>query len=233
MKSKHTPKDHLWQRLRSAYYEFDLLRKLPLGDYVGRTIHAWEIEHGFGDSPKGKEAWDDQYKRGDWDYMGRLQESSRYSAIVGYITMLQREGALLDVGCGEGILYERIKHLGCLYTGLDISEIAICRLQARYKDASAKFLTADADLYDPNLLFDLIVFNESLYYLQQPLKALQRYAAALKPHGILIVSTYMDSRRARAILRDVKEAFLVLDETKTTQGSMSWLCTVLKPRSGL
>jgi 2-polyprenyl-3-methyl-5-hydroxy-6-metoxy-1,4-benzoquinol methylase len=224
--------DHLWQRIRSAYYAFDFLRALPFGDRLGCAVHAWEMKHGFGDSPKGKQAWDDQYARGDWDYLGRLQESSRYSAIIGYITLLQREGALLDVGCGDGILYARIKHLGCAYTGVDISEVATSRLQARHQDASATFIAADGDQYIPTRLFDLIVFNESLYYLQEPLKALQRYAAALKPHGVLIVSTYMASRRATAILRDAKEAFVVVDETGTTQGSMSWLCTVLKPHSG-
>lgn len=231
MKQKYTINDHLWQRIRSAYYEFDLVRSLPFVDRIGRAIHGWEMERGFGDSPKSKGAWDDQYKRGDWDYMGRLQESSRYFAIVGYMTLLQlqKEGAILDVGCGEGILYERTKHLGYLYTGIDISEVAILRLQARHRDALAAFITADADLYVPNPFFDLIVFNESLYYLQEPLKSLRRYATALKPHGVLILSTYMSSRRARAILRDVKQAFPVVDETKTTQASMTWLCTVLKP----
>jgi 2-polyprenyl-3-methyl-5-hydroxy-6-metoxy-1,4-benzoquinol methylase len=225
-----TVKNQIWQRARSAYYEFDIVRNLPLGNYIGRMIHAWETEHGFGDSPKNKEVWDKQYSGGEWDYIGRLQESSRYSVISGYITLLGKGGALLDVGCGEGILYDRIKHLACAYTGLDISEVAIGRLQAQHKEVAAKFLTADADLYVPTSLFDLIIFNESLYYLQQPLEALKRYATALRPNGFLIVSSYMESRRARAILRDVKISFDVVDETKTTQGSTSWLCTVLKPR---
>lgn len=232
MKPKRTIKDHLWQRVRSAYYAFDPLRSLPFGDHLGRAVHAWESGHSFGDSPKSKAAWNNQYERGDWDYLGRLQESSRYSALIGYVTLLRNEGALLDVGCGEGILYERIGHLECSYVGMDISEVAISRLQARHPDASATFVAADADVYAPTQSFDLIVFNESLYYLRQPLKGLQRYAAAFKPNGVLIVSTYMASRRAKAILRDVKENFVVVDETETIQGSMSWLCTVLKPHSG-
>jgi 2-polyprenyl-3-methyl-5-hydroxy-6-metoxy-1,4-benzoquinol methylase len=228
---QNTLRDHLWQKIRSTYYALDSLRSLPLGNRIGRMVHAWEKEHGFGDSPKSKSAWDRQYDRGDWDYIGRLQESSRYSAIVGYVSLLKGEGSILDVGCGEGILYERMRHLEAVYTGLDISEIAISRLRARHSDRAATFLAVDADLYDPATLFDLIVFNESLYYLNHPLEALQRYAAALKPNGFIVVSTYLDSRRARAILRDVKVAFALVDETKTTQGSMSWLCTVLKPHS--
>jgi 2-polyprenyl-3-methyl-5-hydroxy-6-metoxy-1,4-benzoquinol methylase len=227
---QQTIRDQFLQRVRSAYYAFDALRELPLAEHVGRKIHAWETERGFGDSPKDKNAWDNQYARGDWEYMSSLQESSRYSAIVGYISLLRGEGALLDVGCGEGILYERIKHLGCSYTGLDISQVAVGRLQSKHADESASFLVADADEYQPTQAFDLVVLNESLYYLQRPLQALQRYAEALKPDGALIVSTYTRSRRAKAILRDVKRAYLVVDETTTMQGSQLWLCTVLRPR---
>jgi predicted TPR repeat methyltransferase len=103
------------------------------------------MDRGLGDSPNGKEVRDGQYKRGYWDYMGRFQESSRYSALIGYITLLRREGSMLDVGCGEGIRYELVRHLGCSSIGIDISKVMISRLQARQHDALAKLFTAEAD----------------------------------------------------------------------------------------
>jgi hypothetical protein len=72
------------------------------------------------------------------------------------------------------------------------------------------------------------VFNESLYYLRDPVRPLERYALSLKPGGCIIISTYTESRRSLAVLREATRVFEVLDEAKTTQGTMSWLCTILK-----
>ena len=61
---------------------------------------------------------------------------------------------------------------------------------------------------------------------------MNRYARFLNPEGVLIVSNYTGSRRAQSILRDVRQAFAVVDETKVTQGAMSWVCVVVRPVQG-
>jgi hypothetical protein len=50
------------------------------------------------------------------------------------------------------------------------------------------------------------------------LRSLERFAQSLKPGGCIIVSTYAPWRRSRAVLRDAKRAFEVVDEAKNTQG---------------
>jgi SAM-dependent methyltransferase len=220
---------HAWRRIRAAYYAFGLAR-LPFGNALGRAVSDWEIAQGFGDSPKEKFTWDAEYGDGRWAYMGQQHELVRYWAIIGHMDAFRRGGEYLDVGCGDGVLFERFKPLGYQrYVGIDISEVAIEKLR-RYNDERTSFSQADGDIYEPAGSFDVIVFNESLYYLRHPVRSIERYARSLKPGGCIVVSTYTASRRSLAVLREAKREFKVLDEAKTTQGAMSWLCTVLKHR---
>ncbi|MCA1453718.1 class I SAM-dependent methyltransferase [Bradyrhizobium sp. BRP22] len=218
---------HVWRRLRAAYYAFALAR-LPFGGPLGRAISDWECAQGFGDSPKAKSTWDAEYGGGRWAYMGRQPELARYWTLIGFMDTFGRGGEYLDVGCGDGVLFERFKRLGYQrYVGIDISDVAIEKLRL-YNDNRTAFFQADGDVHEPTGHFDVIVFNESLYYLRDPVRSLERYAESLKPGGFIIVSTYTESRRSLAVLREAKRAFEVFEEAQTTQGPMSWLCTVLK-----
>ena len=220
-------KHHLWRRARAAYYAFALGR-LPFGAALGRFVNAWETAQGFGDSPKAKSKWDAEYSDGRWAYMGQQHELARYWTLIGYMHSLGCDREYLDVGCGEGLLFQRFKPLNYQrFVGIDISDVAIERL-CRHNDHRTSFLAADGDVYEPSGYFDVIIFNESLYYLREPVRSLERYAQSLKPEGCIIVSTYTTSRRSLAVLRDAKQKFKVFDETKTTQGQTCWLCTVLK-----
>lgn len=221
-------KYHAWRRVRAAYYAFGLAR-LPFGASLGRVVSEWETAQGFGDSPKAKSTWDAEYGDGRWAYMSEQRELARYWTIIGYMDAFRRGGEYLDVGCGDGVLFERFKPLGYRrYLGVDLSDVAIEKLRL-YNDDRTNFSQADGNVYEPAGLFDVIIFNESLYYLRDPVRSLERYAQSLKADGCMIVSTYTASRRSLAVLRDAKQVLDVFDEVKTTQGAMSWLCTVFKP----
>ena len=145
--------------------------------------------------------------------MGQPHERARYWTLIGYMDTFRRGGEYLDVGCGDGVLFEQFKPLGYQrYVGIDISDVAIEKLRL-YNNDRTNFSQADADVHEPADRFDVIVFNESLYYLRDPVRSLRRYAQSLKPGGCIIVSTYTASRRSLAVLREAKRAFEVLDET--------------------
>ena len=218
---------HAWRRFRAAYYQFELAR-IPFGQSLGRAVAEWEKGHGFGDSPKDKSRWDEEYSDGRWAYIGQLNENSRYWTLIGYMDAFRGGGDFLEIGCGEGLLYRHFKSLGYQrYIGIDISDVAIEKLIDQ-NDERTKFYQADCDDHEPAGHFDIIIFNESLYYLSDPTSSLERYSKLLKSSGCILISTYTASRRSLAILRSVKRKYKLLNETRITNGAASWLCTVLK-----
>ena len=178
----------IMQRLRAAYYTFDFLRHSRYSQSLGRAVHAWEINR-WGDSPKDAARWTRQFASGEWDHLRRdPDEFSRYSTIVGYMSQ-HAGGDFLDVGCGAGELFRRFAaYPHRRYVGIDISAVATSKCPP-----AATFIAADADIYEPEGHFDVIVFNDTLYYLKDPLASLHRYARHLKDDGIMIVSNYTDS----------------------------------------
>lgn len=235
MRRIHAAKRKLFRKffqfLRALFYRFVFGRQIPFAAGFEKVITYYEKRQGKSDIPVSADTWETQYLGDKWAYMKQLEELARYSIIVGYIAYLKPGGAVLDVGCGEGILFDRYRPYGySKYLGIDISEAALAKL-AEQQSENTIFIRADAEAYRPTELFDVIIFNEALYYLHEPLTVVKRYSLALKKGGILIISTYTASPRAMAILREIKAKYSLLDETQTTHWSLSWswVCTVLAP----
>jgi len=131
----------------------------------------------------------------------------RYGVIIGCANFF-RPGAieLLDVGCGSGVLQQR---MACArYVGVDMNACAIAEAEARSSE-TVKFLCAPVESYAVPGSFDVIVFNESLYYMPDPVAILRRHLQHLKPGGVVVVCmfrTYLARRIWRTIDRlDVAE----------------------------
>jgi hypothetical protein len=83
--------------------------------------------------------------------------------------------------------------------------------------------------------FDAIIFNEVLYYFQDPVREVERYERALRWGGIFITSLYEKSRRAVAIGRALKRRYPMLADAGVTGhapdgSSKSWRINVLMPK---
>jgi 2-polyprenyl-3-methyl-5-hydroxy-6-metoxy-1,4-benzoquinol methylase len=179
-----------------------------------------------GDIPVGKDVWDSQYMSGYWKYMQDLDELPRYSIIAGYFQSLKLRGSILDVGCGEGILEQRLGSFNySKYVGIDISEAAITQAAAK-KSEKALFICHNALDYVPTELFDAIVFNETLYYFEYPLEVVRKYTKYLNEDGIFLTGMYLNSERATSIWRKLKSVYISLDEVKVTNKSNSWIFNV-------
>jgi SAM-dependent methyltransferase len=175
------------------------------------------------------DTWDAQYESGRWTYLGQLAELSRYSVLVGYMLHFKPGGAVLDVGCGEGVLLRRLEPHGySRYVGVDLSSSAITALAERHSERLS-FFAADGEHYVPTEQFDIIVFNEVLYFFHDPLGAVERYASSLRSGGILLVSICTAFKGGTAILDRLKRVYTVLDETRVTHADnpWSWICVAL------
>ena len=175
------------------------------------------------------ETWNTQYSTGRWTFVGQLWELSRFSVLVGYLRHFARGGAILDVGCGQGFLPQRLQPDDYKrYVGIDFSDAAIDKaIELRLPKAT--FSAVNAQVHVPAETFDAIVFTEVLYYLSDPLRTVERYARALNKDGVLLVSTNTTFRGGLAIHQALKRHYPTLDETWVTheQKGRSWVCTVL------
>jgi SAM-dependent methyltransferase len=147
-------------------------------------------------------------------YLGGLTQIDVRDAITASSVRSFSKGtrSVLDVGCGGGSLaLEMAKNGMTRYVGLDISSVTIERakdtLRARLTsdEINCSFEVADLRCYAPAAElrgFDLIVFNEVLYYLrvEVALEQVIRYLQWLGPGGLICVSMLGDSK-SEAVFR--------------------------------
>ena len=170
--------------------------------------------------------WNRQYAAGEWTWLARLGELARYGVLSAYALELKPAGKLLDVGCGEGLLRDRL-HPGAFthYVGIDFEE-AIQRAATR-SDGRTRFLVADMNFFVPDLTFDTIVFNESLKSFRDVAAGLERYEAFLDRNGLLLVSMH-GGMKTQEIWRLLDERYPVIDEvTITNRDGATWTCKAL------
>jgi 2-polyprenyl-3-methyl-5-hydroxy-6-metoxy-1,4-benzoquinol methylase len=179
------------------------------------------------------QTWEAQYAAGRWDYLGQLSELARFSILAGYICHLKPGGTVLDTGCGQGVLLRRLP-ISCYskYVGIDLSGSAISVAQEHGNERST-FFAADCEEYSPAEQFDVIVFNEVLCCLRDPLRTVERYARSLNPGGLLLVSLCTAARGSSTILRRLKRAYATVDEVRVVHSGrkVSWVCTALRPET--
>jgi len=171
------------------------------------------------------QTWDREYRDGKWRYLREMENIGGLASILGYCEHLNPQ-TILDVGCGEGLLAKKLKLLPYgSYLGLDISREAIAQAQ-NLADHRTRFVVAEADAFQWDGTFDVIVFSQILYYLPDPAATIVRYRGMLAPEGRIIFSVY-DSPRTREAWRVVKRACKVEDEMTITQGTCQTITAVL------
>ncbi len=175
------------------------------------------------------DAWDREYRAGAWSYLSGIENVAGLAAVMGYCQHLAPR-TILDAGCGEGLLAAKLRLLAYdHYLGLDISREAIARATQTLGDARTRFDVTDLHSFESGRQFDVIIFNQSLYYLSEPQGVLSRYAAMLAPKGHIIISM-ADMPRTRVLWPLVEQALKPLDMMDTRQGKGRAITKLLVPR---
>ncbi len=110
--------------------------------------------------------WNQAFAEGQWTLLDSPHQCPRHYVIAG---MLRATGGVdagvLDVGCGTGALVPHLPANVTRYVGIDIASEAVRICRDKHLPAPGRsFETAAFDAYVPSEPFDVIVFNEMLYY---------------------------------------------------------------------
>ncbi|MET0341099.1 MAG: class I SAM-dependent methyltransferase [Polyangiales bacterium] len=170
-----------------------------------------------------KRQWEDEYAGGAWQGLGRGSDADRYAIILRHLIRRGSASSVLDVGCGSGALLDFVARADLThYTGVDISEEALKQAQARAgRIPSTHFVASTAEAYTPDRLYDVIVFNEVVFYLQDPRAVLTSYQRFLAPDGLLLVSM-LDCPLARLLWHKLSRGFVTTERTNVGSGALSW-----------
>ena len=174
--------------------------------------------------------FDLQFYDKKWEGLKGIAEAGRYSIISGYIKYFTSGAHVLDLGCGEGILYERLSSTDFThYVGVDFSRVAIDNATLLAKQ-NAQFVVGDLNDLHVGGRFDVIIYNESIYYLKDPLKAIEALRSQLNPGGIFIFSIVdKHGKEQTELWGKIGSILTLLDRTKVINAEgNSWTVQVYR-----
>ncbi|MBS0180918.1 MAG: class I SAM-dependent methyltransferase [Nitrospira sp.] len=159
--------------------------------------------------------WDEEFATGQWEYLNNTSED----IIYGYLGKYLNNGRILDLGCGSGNTGNELDiSLYSNYTGVDISEVATRRAEARSmkngrRERNEYFCSAIAS-FAPRMNYDVILFRESIFYI--PLSrieaVLERYSAFLSENGVFVVKM-CDRKKYSKIVQLIESNHRILEMT--------------------
>ncbi|MDH5639007.1 MAG: class I SAM-dependent methyltransferase, partial [Nitrospinota bacterium] len=106
---------------------------------------------------------------------------------------------VLEIGCGEGLLTQRLAPMAKAMLAGDISDLAVTRARERFADlGNVRVERMDILVDEFQESFDLVAASEVLYYLErdQLPEAVEKVKSLVKPGGALLLA------HARALADD-------------------------------
>ena len=166
--------------------------------------------------------WDYDYLRGTWKFLDSDQEDGRYRNIIA----MMNEGcpvvpSILEMGCGEGVFPGKLKDFAFdSYTGIDFSDVAIRKAVSK-RFGNAAFAVGNMNTWTTEEKFDVIIFNESIYYSDDPVAQLNRYSKWLTSRGRIIVSIYIMAP-TQPVVHSILNAFKPVGEMEVYTKEMGY-----------
>ena len=111
----------------------------------------------------------------------RLEWIARHAELAG--------AAVLDVGCGGGILAEAMARRGARVTGIDLSEKALRVAQLHLHESKLDIRYEKSSVEDYAGEFDLVTCMELLEHVPQPASMVAACARLVRPGGRVFFST--------------------------------------------
>jgi SAM-dependent methyltransferase len=155
-----------------------------------------------------KKKWDIEYTQGVWNYI----DNPHSPALMAVINHYLRGGCLLDLGCGTGNTVAGLDTYS-FYDGVDLSEVALRKANARYGNEKNHFMAANIVTYRPLKTYDVILLSEVICYiaLANVCDVLQDYKKFLKKEGVFVVQIW-NKDRYQDFINKITDNFHVIEE---------------------
>src|SRR5262245_37952025 len=109
------------------------------------------------------QVWDEKFK--DGFRLDDPMEDSRYGALMMIMSRYENRGPILECGCGDGLLQEKVRAVSRVrLMGIDYAQAAIDKAKVR-EVPDCEFICADYRRFQPREQYSLLVFNEAIYYI--------------------------------------------------------------------
>lgn len=175
-----------WLEPLPAYERAHLVRCRGCGlVFAGRNPTDAELARNYGD-----------YSRADYDSPITRR---RYRELLDGFESYRETNRILDMGCGIGFFLEEAKARGWDAHGSELEQRAVEINRA--KGLNCVLAPIDADTFEPGS-FDVITAFEVVEHLRDPLAEAATIAQALRPGGLLYVTTPNFNALSRRLLRD-------------------------------
>ncbi len=181
--------------------------------------------------PQAAAEWDREYSDGKWRKLDSAAQLGHYAVIAGYVSELfPAPPSIVDIGCGHGRLHQLLRRSPYRsYLGLDLSAEAIAQAAASFAVENARFEVADFTAWQPDARYDVIIFNESIYYAPDPLAQLARYAGSLNDGGVIVLSIVQSSMNAGIAQRIRKRYPAIHSSLIRNEAGETWEVSVIRP----
>jgi SAM-dependent methyltransferase len=190
-----------------------------------------------GDAAHVRRPWESEYAEGGWNWLSGISEAPHNYVIASYVRHLKPDAAILEVGCGAGVLHALLRREGYRrYVGIDLSPTAI-KSASTLADSRTQFLVSDINAFRSDERFGLIILNEVLYCLPDPGAALDDLAKFLGEDGTFIVSMsragFRDALAKQKIWRDIRRKYRLVQEISLHYpGGLPRTIAVFRPPGG-
>ncbi|KQL20177.1 class I SAM-dependent methyltransferase [Cytobacillus solani] len=142
----------------------------------------------FNWSKEAEKQWDE--RSSGWNTMSKemWKSGSRKEIAPFFAKHVELNGAVCDLGCGDGYGSLKLAELGYLVTGLDVSEEMIHKARVTNKGNTAQFIKGDiSNLPFENDSFDAVLAINSLEWTEDPLKVIMEIQRIVKPGGFACI----------------------------------------------
>ena len=168
------------------------------------------------------ETWNAEYATDGLDHYAGLPLLSRSTLLLGYLDYLGGSPEVLEIGCGVGLLRERMERSSfARYVGIDVSAVAIARAEA-LSDERTTFLVGELPPAEVGP-FDVVVMSDVLQCVPDPARTLDSVRSSLRRGGALL--TAISSHRGDGALHKlVEHRFERIDSVfaRNEQKSFGW-----------